>query len=75
MSRRFFRHEKEKWTAEPARPAKRSPIRIAEIDTSEIIEGNRLTLIGQNTKPLFQKPRAVVDFLPQVLDLVERVVG
>ncbi|RIA04619.1 hypothetical protein BRARA_K01128 [Brassica rapa] len=75
MSRHYSRREKEKWVEEARPPPKRPPVRIPESDNNELIAANRLTLIGRVTNPQVQRPRAVVDFLPQVWRLEGRVFG
>lgn len=73
MARRFSRHEKEKWVQTENREPKRSPIRIPPRDNTNLIEANRLTIIGRVTNPMLQRPRSVIDFLPQIWNLEGRV--
>lgn len=75
MSRHYSRREKEKWVADSRTPAKRSPVRIPESNNEDLIAANFLTIIGRVTNPQIQRPRAVVDFLPQVWNLEGRVHG
>lgn len=75
MSRHYSRREKEKWVKEPRPPQKRPPVRIPESDNESLIVANHLTLISRVTNPQIQRPRAVVDFLPQVWHLEGRVHG
>ncbi|KAG2313012.1 hypothetical protein Bca52824_024569 [Brassica carinata] len=76
MARRFSRAEKEKWQAPPELPTKRPPVRIPANDNAELIEANRLTIIGRLTNPQVQKPtRAVTDFMAQVWNLEGRIEG
>ncbi|KAL0699885.1 hypothetical protein Bca4012_056007 [Brassica carinata] len=75
MARRYSRSEKEKWTETPRSPRKRSPIKIPEGNSESLIADNRLTLMGRVTNPKFQKPRAVVERMPQVWNLEGRVEG
>ncbi|XP_013632973.1 PREDICTED: uncharacterized protein LOC106338573 [Brassica oleracea var. oleracea] len=75
MSRHYSRQEKEKWVEEPRPPPKRPPVRIPESNNESLIAANRLTIIGRVTNPQVQRPRAVVDFLPQVWHLEGRVNG
>lgn len=78
MARRYSRSDKEKWTAagsSPPPPPRRAPVRIPASDPSGLIAENKLTIIGRITNPRFQRPRAVIDFLPQVWNLEGRVVG
>ncbi|KAJ4867625.1 Uncharacterized protein Rs2_50828 [Raphanus sativus] len=76
MDRRYSRAEKGKWQAPVDLPPKKPPVRIpANDDNEELIEANRLTLIGRLTNTTVQKPRAVIDFMAQVWNLEGRVVG
>lgn len=75
MSRRYARHEKEKWIPSASLAPKRSPVRIPANNNDSLIAANKLTIIGRVTNPLLQRPRAVVDFLPQVWNLEGRVSG
>ena len=75
MARRFSRSEKEKWSETPRSPRKRSPIKIPGSNNEALIADNKLTLIGRVTNPKFQRPRAVVDRMPQVWNLEGRVEG
>lgn len=75
MARHFSRSEKEKWTETTRSPRKRSPIKIPEGNSESLIADNLLTLMGRVTNPKFQKPRAVVERMPQVWNLEGRVVG
>lgn len=75
MSRRFSRNEKEKWAQAAPAPQKRSPVRIPQSDNNNLIEANKLTIIGRVTNPNLQRPRAVIDFLPQIWNLEGRVAG
>lgn len=75
MARRYSRTEKEKWTAPPPPPAKRPPVRIPNGDFEQLIEANKLTIIGRVTNPNLQKPRSIIDFMPQVWNLEGKVVG
>ncbi|KAL0795072.1 hypothetical protein Bca101_066449 [Brassica carinata] len=52
-----------------------SSVRIPESNNSDLIAANFLTIIGRVTNPQIQRPRAVVDFLPQVWNLEGRVQG
>ncbi|KAL0710798.1 hypothetical protein Bca4012_017776 [Brassica carinata] len=75
MSRRFSRKEKEKWVPSGSNEPKRSPVRIPPSNNNDLITANKLTIIGKVTNPQIQRPRAVVDFLPQVWNLEGRVTG
>lgn len=50
-------------------------MRIPANDNENLIESNRLTLIGRLTNTVIQKPRAVIDFMAQVWNLEGRVTG
>lgn len=67
--------EKGKWPAGQAKSTRRSPAKIPEEDNSEIIEANRLTLIGRATNPYVQKSKAIIDFLPLFWNLEGRITG
>ncbi|RID66450.1 hypothetical protein BRARA_D01589, partial [Brassica rapa] len=76
MDRRYSRAEKGKGQAPPELPAKRPPVRIPLNDNEDLIEANRLTIIGRLTNPQMQKPiRAVIDFMAQVWNMEGRIVG
>ena len=78
MARRYSCSDKEKWTADtssPPPPPRCAPVRIPASDPTGLIAENKLTIIGRITNPKFQRPRAVIDFLPQVSNLEGRVVG
>ncbi|KAG2250269.1 hypothetical protein Bca52824_080405 [Brassica carinata] len=75
MSRRLSRSEKGKMQAPQELPTKKPPVRIPANTNDDLIEANRLTIIGRLTNPLVQKPRAVIDFMAQVWNLEGRVVG
>ncbi|KAL0896388.1 hypothetical protein Bca101_080349 [Brassica carinata] len=65
MARRYSIREKEKWVTDPARPTKRPPIVLPEIDCARRIEEHKFTLIGRVTNPIKQNTRALVDFFLQ----------
>ena len=76
MTSRPTRSDKEKWVAGTYRSARRrSPVRITQCDTSALIEENKLTLIGRVTNPTVQKPKVVVNYMPQLWNLDSRVLG
>lgn len=75
MARRFSRSEKEKWQAPPELPPRKPPVRIPANDNEDLIESNRLTLIGRLTNTVIQKPRAAIDFMAQVWNLKGRITG
>ena len=74
MARRLSRSEKGKWQA-PELPAKRIPVRIPANDNDDLIESNRLTIIGRLTNTVIRKPRAVLDFMAQIWNLEGRIEG
>ncbi|CAN7078724.1 unnamed protein product, partial [Brassica oleracea var. botrytis] len=57
------RSEKGKWVAGSATPVRRAPIRIPPSNNAELIEDNKLTLLGRVTNPFVQKPKWVLDWL------------
>ncbi|KAH0903913.1 hypothetical protein HID58_043416, partial [Brassica napus] len=64
MERRFSRFEKGKGQAPPELPTKRPLVRIPANDYEDLIEVNRLTIIGRLTNLQVQKPiRAVTEFI------------
>lgn len=75
MSHRYSRHEKEKWVPSASSEPKRPPVLIPPSNNDNLIAANRLTIMGRVTNPTLQRPRAVVDFLPQVWNLEGRVTG
>lgn len=75
MSRRYSRQEKGKWTASSDRQPRRAPVVIPPSDNEDLIEENRLTLIGRVTNPAIQKPQWVIDWLIQYWNLESRVTG
>lgn len=76
MARRLSRSDKEKWVATtPPPPAKRPPVRIPVSDNTELIAANKLTIVGRVTNPRLPNSRAVINFLPQVWGLEDRVEG
>ena len=74
MSRRYSRDEKGKRKEET--PALRKPlVRIPETNVSDLIDRNKLTLIGRVTNPAIQKTRPLVDFFLQQWHVVGRITG
>lgn len=61
--------------APPSPPTKRPPVRIPDGDFDDHITANKLTIIGRVTNPNLQKPRSVIDFMPQVWNLEGQVTG
>lgn len=72
---RYSRSEKGKWAAGPSRPVRKPPIIIPASNNAELIEENRLTLIGRVTNPSVQKTRALVDFFLQHWHVVGTITG
>ncbi|XP_048599564.1 uncharacterized protein LOC125579765 [Brassica napus] len=65
MARRYSASEKAKWTAKSNSPVRRAPVQIPRTDNSELIEQNKLTLIGRVSNPAAQNTHALVDFFLQ----------
>lgn len=74
MSRRYSRDEKGK-RKEESPPLRKPLVRIPETNVSDLIERNKLTLIGRVTNPSIQKTRALVDFFLQQWHVVGRITG
>ncbi|RID72174.1 hypothetical protein BRARA_C04079 [Brassica rapa] len=75
MARRYSRHEKEKWVPSVQSVPKRPPVQIPPSNNENLIAANKLTIMGRVTNPTLQRPRAVVDFLPQIWNLEGRMTG
>lgn len=75
MTHRYTRQEKGKWSAGPGRAPRRTPVQIPESDTSNLIEANRLTLIGRVTNPSIQVTKDLVEFFPAFWNMEGRVTG
>ncbi|KAG5399431.1 hypothetical protein IGI04_021245 [Brassica rapa subsp. trilocularis] len=70
MSRRYSRDEKGKRKEET--PALRKPlVRIPETNVSDLIDRNKLTLIGRVTNPAIQKTRPLLDLQLPSREVVE----
>lgn len=69
MVHRYSRADKGKWK-ENIPPPRKPLVRIPESDSYELIERNKLTLIGRVTNPSVQKTRALVDFFLQHWNVV-----
>ena len=65
MARRYSASEKAKWTAKSNSPVRRAPVQIPRTDNSELIEQNKLTLIGRVSNPAAKNTHALVDFFLQ----------
>lgn len=74
MSHRYSRVEKGKGKEEEF-PLRKPLVKVPDTDVSELIERNKLTLIGRVTNPTIQKPRALVDFFLQQWHVVGRISG
>ncbi|KAL0722453.1 hypothetical protein Bca4012_037052 [Brassica carinata] len=75
MSNRLSRSEKEKWVSNTSRQHRRPTVVIPEPDNNDLIEANKLTLIGRVTNPTIQKTRALVDFFLQHWSVVGHFTG
>lgn len=75
MTHRYSRSAKEKWIAASRRPPRRPPVVIPTSDNTQLIEENKLTLIGRVTNPMVQKTRALVDFFTQHWSTVGAITG
>lgn len=75
MTHRYSRSAKEKWIADSRRPPRRPPVVIPTSDNTQLIEENKLTLIGRVTNPTVQKTRALVDFFTQHWSTVGVITG
>lgn len=74
MVHRYSRADKGKWK-ENIPPPRKPLVRIPESDSYELIERNKLTLIGRVTNPSVQKTRALVDFFVQHWNVVGCISG
>ncbi|ESQ56309.1 hypothetical protein EUTSA_v10027079mg, partial [Eutrema salsugineum] len=75
MLRRYSREEKGKDIASSHRWIRDPPIRLLDEANPDLIEKNRLTLIGRVLNPSVQKPKALIGFMPQVWRMEEKLVG
>ncbi|ESQ37486.1 hypothetical protein EUTSA_v10003106mg [Eutrema salsugineum] len=75
MSRRYSREEKGKDLASSHRWIRDPPIRLPDESNPDLIEANRLTLIGWVLNPNVQKTKALISFMPQVWRMEENIVG
>ncbi|KAL0799970.1 hypothetical protein Bca101_055145 [Brassica carinata] len=83
MANRYSRSEKGKWVAGTSRTpshnsssqGRRAPVQLPPSDNSELIEDNKLTLLGRLTNPTVQKPQWVMDWLIQLWNLETAVTG
>ncbi|KAJ4875032.1 zf-CCHC_4 domain-containing protein [Raphanus sativus] len=74
MSLRYSREEKGK--ARSDNTFQRKPlVRVPESDITELVERNKLTLIGRVTNPAIQKTRALVDFFLQHWSVAGKITG
>lgn len=64
MSQRHSRGDKGKWVVASS-TRRRPPVQIPPCDNAELIEANKLTLIGRVTNPAIQKPIGLIDWLIQ----------
>lgn len=75
MAHRYSRSEKGKWTEDSTRSERRRPIIIPQSDNADLIEENKLTLIGRVTNPAVQKTQWVVDWLIQYWNVEGELTG
>ncbi|KAJ4875620.1 hypothetical protein Rs2_40638 [Raphanus sativus] len=83
MAHRYSRSEKGKWVPEASKSmdrksstqGRRAPVLLPASDNSDLIEDNKLTLLGRVTKPTVQKPQWVLDWLIQFWNLETAVTG
>lgn len=61
MSHRYSRTEKGKGKMNSF-PQKKPLVRVPDSNVADLIEKNKLTLIGRVTNPAIQKTRALIDF-------------
>ncbi|KAJ4873322.1 Uncharacterized protein Rs2_45009 [Raphanus sativus] len=60
------REDKGKWVATSSGSTRRRPpVKIPPCDNADLIEANKLTLIGRVTNPAIQKPIGLIDWLIQ----------
>ncbi|KAJ4885824.1 Uncharacterized protein Rs2_25572 [Raphanus sativus] len=60
------REDKAKWVATTSSSTRRRPpVKIPPCDNADLIEANKLTLIGRVTNPGIQKPIGLIDWLIQ----------
>lgn len=64
MSQRHSRADKGKWVVASS-TCRRPPVQIPPCDNADLIEANKLTLIGRVTNPAIQKPIGLIDWLIQ----------
>ncbi|ESQ44518.1 hypothetical protein EUTSA_v10003487mg [Eutrema salsugineum] len=75
MDRRYSREEKDKGVSGSHRWMRDPPIRLPDEANPDLIEANKLTLIGRMLNPTIQKPKNLVGFMPQVWRLEDRITG
>lgn len=74
MAHRYSKEDKGKGKASDT--FQRKPlVRVPESDITELVERNKLTLIGRVTNPTIQKTRALVDFFLQHWNVAGRITG
>lgn len=73
MAHKYSRTEKGKATS--SRDNKRAPVRLPPSENSNLIEENKLTLIGRVTNPAVQKIQWVVDWLIQYWNVEGELTG
>ena len=75
MAHRYSRSEKGKWVADQPRSERRRPVQIPQSDNSDLIEDNKLSLIGRVTNPAVQKTQWVVEWLLQYWSVEGELTG
>lgn len=58
-----------------SRLSRDSPVCLPPVENSDLIEDNRLTIIGRVMNPDIQHPKAVVNFMPQLWGMAGKVEG
>lgn len=75
MAHRYSRSEKGKWAETQSRSERRRPVQIPQSDNSDLIEDNKLSLIGRVTNPAVQKTQWVVEWLLQYWSVEGELTG
>ncbi|KAJ4917950.1 Uncharacterized protein Rs2_03500 [Raphanus sativus] len=74
MSHRYSRADKGKGREDDF-PLRKPLVKVPATNVTELIERNKLTLIGKVTNPAIQKPKALVDFFLQQWNVVGKNSG
>lgn len=75
MTHKFSRSEKEKWIAGTPKPKRRGPVPIPPSNNQDLIDNNKLSLIGRVVNPQVQKPKALLEFMLHHWEIEDRAVG